>query len=82
MKITINIDCSPAEARAFFGLPDVAPLQEAVMKEAQERMMAALKSMDVEAMFKAWVPGGFEGLEKMQRAFWEGLAGKGKKSGE
>jgi hypothetical protein len=80
MKITIDIDCSPSEARAFLGLPDVAPLQEAVMKEAQERMMAALKSMDAEAMFKAWVPGGFEGLEKMQRAFWEGLAGK--KSGE
>jgi hypothetical protein len=43
-------------------------------------MMAALKSMDAEAMFKAWVPGGLGGLEKMQRAFWEGLAGK--KTGE
>jgi hypothetical protein len=81
MKITIDIDCSPGEARAFLGLPDVAPLQEAVMKEAQHRMMAALKTMEPEAMFKAWVPGGMEGLEKMQRAFWEGLAGK-KKTGE
>ncbi|HWA45710.1 MAG TPA: DUF6489 family protein [Hypericibacter adhaerens] len=76
MKITINIDCSPAEARAFLGLPDVAPLQDAVMKEAEQRMMAALKSMDAEAMFKAWLPGGLGSIEKMQRAFWEGLAGK------
>jgi len=31
MKVTIDIDCTPAEARAFFGLPDVQPLQTAVM---------------------------------------------------
>jgi len=80
MKVKIDIDCSPAEARAFLGLPDVVPLQEAVMKEAELRMMAALKSMDAEAMLKAWLPGGIGGLEKMQRAFWEGLAGK--KTGE
>ena len=24
MKITIDVDCSPEEARAFLGLPDVA----------------------------------------------------------
>lgn len=76
MKIRVDIDCTPVEARTFFGLPDVAPLQEAVMKEAQERMMAALKSMDAEALFKAWMPGGFENLEKIQKAFWEGLGGK------
>jgi len=28
MKITMNIDCTPDEARAFFGLPDVKPMQE------------------------------------------------------
>jgi Family of unknown function (DUF6489) len=80
MKIKLDIDCTPEEARSFFGLPDVAPLQAAVMKEAQDRMMAALKTMDAEGMFKTWMPSGVEGFEKMQRAFWEGLAG-GKKSG-
>lgn len=80
MKIKIDIDCTPAEARAFLGLPDVGPIQETLMKEAETRMMAALKSMDAEAMLKAWMPGGFESLEKIQKAFWEGLAGK--KAGE
>ena len=28
MKVNVEIDCTPEEARAFFGLPDVAPLQE------------------------------------------------------
>src|SRR5262245_27750208 len=29
MKITINIDCTPAEAREMLGLPDLQPLQNA-----------------------------------------------------
>ncbi len=29
MKITVDIDCTPEEARAFFGLPNVQPMQDA-----------------------------------------------------
>src|SRR3546814_5754491 len=39
MKITVNVDCTPEEARRFLGLPDVQPLQEAVMRQMQERVM-------------------------------------------
>jgi hypothetical protein len=42
MKIHLDIDCTPEEARTFMGLPDVGPMQEAVMKEMQDRMMAAM----------------------------------------
>ena len=70
MKITIDIDCTPEEARTFVGLPDVGPLQEAVMAEIQERMVKSLSSMDPEGLFKAWLPAGLEGIEKMQQAFW------------
>ena len=37
MKVQIEIDCTPAEARAFLGLPDVAPLNEAMVAEAVAR---------------------------------------------
>ena len=30
MKITIDFDATPDEARRFFGLPDIAPMQEAL----------------------------------------------------
>jgi hypothetical protein len=53
-------------------------MQAALMKDVETRMKAALSSMDAEKMLKAWLPAGFEGFEKMQRAFWEGLSG-GKK---
>ena len=26
MKITVDVDCTPEEARAFLGLPDVKPM--------------------------------------------------------
>jgi hypothetical protein len=82
MKIKFDIDCTPEEARAFFGLPDVAPMQAALMKDVEARMKAALSSMDAEKMLKAWLPAGFEGFEKMQRAFWEGLSGGKRGPGE
>ena len=36
MKFTINIDCTPEEARAYLGLPDVRPMQEQLLKEMQD----------------------------------------------
>jgi len=47
MKVQIEIDCTPAEARAFLGLPDVAPLNEAMVAEGAEAPAAVAKS-DVE----------------------------------
>ncbi|MFY9972047.1 MAG: DUF6489 family protein, partial [Roseiarcus sp.] len=28
MKITVDVDCTPLEARQFMGLPDVEPMQK------------------------------------------------------
>jgi len=76
MKITIDIDCTPVEARAFFGLPDLTPLQAEMMKQMQERMTAALAGMDAEKLMKTWLSSGAQSLEQMQRAFWEQFAPK------
>ena len=38
MKITVEIDCSPVEARAFLGLPDVSALNARMVEEMQSRM--------------------------------------------
>lgn len=70
MKVTVNVDCSPEEARAFLGLPDVQPLQEAVMAQMQERMMSSLKSMDPEVLLRTWGPMGLNNLEQIQKFFF------------
>ena len=84
MKIEIDIDCTPAEARVFLGLPDVGSLQQALLEQIQERMTASLAGMDPETLFKAWLPGGLQGWEQMQKAFWKGVPGAagGKAGGE
>ncbi len=66
MKITIEVDCTPAEARAFMGLPDVEPLQAEVMGEIQRRAMQALAMTDPQQLLKNWVPWGAQGLETFQ----------------
>ncbi|MGC2854681.1 DUF6489 family protein [Novispirillum sp. DQ9] len=70
MKITIDVDCTADEARHFLGLPDVKPMQDAMMQEIQERMMANLQAMDAETLFKTWLPAQMQGLEQMQKFFW------------
>ncbi len=70
MKIRFDVDCTPEEARAFFGLPDVAPMQRVLVEEIGQRMRAGLEAMDPEALMKTWMPLGLQGLEQAQKMFW------------
>jgi hypothetical protein len=73
MKIKLDIDCSADEARAFFGLPDVKPLQERMMKEIEQRMVQGVAAMDPADMMKTWMPATLQGFDQMQR-FWSQMA--------
>ena len=74
MKVTMNIDCTPEEARRFLGLPDVAPIQEAVLSDLQKRMLENIARLDPETMMKSWF-GGSTNWEEMQKAFWSQFGG-------
>lgn len=74
MKITIDIDCTPDEARTFLGLPDVKPMQEWMLREMQERFAASIGSMGMDEMLKIWMPAGLTGLDQM-REFYSRMAG-------
>lgn len=75
MKITIDIDCTPEEARRFIGLPDVQPMQDALMKEVERRLMANLQAMEPDQLLKTWLPASLQGWETLQQAFWKQMAG-------
>ena len=77
MKFTLDVDCTPEEARIFLGLPDVKPMQDALMAQVRERMVAAVAAMDPEAMVKTWLPAGVQGMEQLQKMFWSQFGGKG-----
>ena len=54
MKVNVEIDCTPLEARQFIGLPDVSPMQVAVMDKLQQQMMANIETVTPEALMKSW----------------------------
>ena len=45
MKINVEVECSPEEARAFLGLPDLRPMQDAVLAKMQQQMMDAVEAV-------------------------------------
>jgi hypothetical protein len=76
MKFTINVDCTPQEARQFIGLPDVGPMQERLMKEVEERMRERIQSLDPETLIRTWVPATIQSLGELQKMFWTQLGTK------
>jgi len=70
MRFQINIDCSPEEARQFFGLPDVLPMQQDLMEMVSRRLSDNIQNMEPEALMKTWVPALFQGWTDMQSQFW------------
>jgi hypothetical protein len=76
MKVNIEMDMTPQEARAFMGLPDVAPIQKKMLEEMQARMKAAFDSGDPEGMMKAWMPlGGADTFTQFQKLMWDAARG-------
>ena len=70
MKVTVNVECSPEEARAFMGLPDVRPMQESLMRDLEERLRGNIQAMNPETMIKTWLPASMQGAEQLQKMFW------------
>jgi hypothetical protein len=77
MKVNVEVTCTPEEARAFFGLPDLKPMQDRILGEIEERLRSSLNAMSPDVVFKTWLPASMQGVEQMQQiqqAFWSQLA--------
>jgi hypothetical protein len=70
MRFQVNLDCTPEEARQFFGLPDIIPMQQAIMEELSKRMAEGIHTMEPDVLMKTWVPALFQGLSQMQQNWW------------
>jgi Family of unknown function (DUF6489) len=69
MKINVEIDCTPEEARSFLGLPNVQPMQEKLLQEMEDRMSASLQAMDPQEMLRQWLAPNLKGLEQVLETF-------------
>ena len=67
MKMNIEIDCTPAEARAFLGLPDVSTLNDHLVNEMKSRMDANLSAMQTDELMKSWASFGLSAQDQFRR---------------
>jgi hypothetical protein len=54
MKLTINVDCTPEEARAFLGLPNVEPLNDTLVNAVKQRIEQNIELVSPEFYLKQW----------------------------
>ena len=76
MKATIEIDCTPQEARAFLGQPDVEAFNAWVMEQMKARFEQNMELLKPEEMMKGWMAVGGQAQDVMRR-FMETAAGAG-----
>jgi len=84
MKLNVEIDLTPLEARQFLGLPDVSPLNDHLVEEMKKRLDANLAMAKPEELMKNWIAfGGQASAEfmKLMSAAAQGYKGGGKAGG-
>jgi hypothetical protein len=67
MKVNVEIECTPAEARAFFGLPDVTGLNDHMVEEMKKRLDANLAMAAPEELMKNWMAFGGQASEQFMK---------------
>ncbi|MCX7357857.1 MAG: DUF6489 family protein [Alphaproteobacteria bacterium] len=73
MKFTVNVECSPEEARRFMGLPDVTPINEALVQEMTTRMQKNLSLMSGESMMSSWMSVGTQAQDAFVKLMTSGV---------
>jgi hypothetical protein len=58
MKINVEVDCTPEEARRFIGLPDFTPVHEKYIQSLMGAMDGAIAPEMIENLMKSWSPMG------------------------
>ncbi len=78
MKVTVEVECTPEEARAFMGLPDVKPMQTAIMANLEQQAQRAVDSLSPETMVKQWFNAMPQVSNQIQEMFGRFLSSGGK----
>jgi hypothetical protein len=73
MKMTIEVDCSPEEARRFLGLPDVSALNDHLVSEMSKRIDANISMLNPEEFMKNWMTFGSGAQEQFRKMMESGL---------
>jgi len=75
MKVTIDIDCTPEEARRFMGLPDLSAVHDAYLAKMRKMVEDGVTADVMTDMMKSWGPMSEAGLGVWTKMF-EQMSGK------
>ena len=75
MKVTVDVDCTPEEARRFLGLPDLTSVHEAYLEKMKKALSEGPSPEIYADMMKAWGPMSEAGMG-MWRQMFEQMSGK------
>lgn len=73
MKITIEIDCTPEEARSFMGLPDVTAANNVYVENIAKAMKGVSSPDQLQEYAQALAPMGQVGLKLFQSFVESGM---------
>lgn len=69
MKINVEVDCTPEEARRAMGLPDLTPIHDKYVATLLDAMSGTgMKPEAIETLMKSWLPVSDAGM-----SFWRSL---------
>lgn len=68
MKINVEVECTPEEARRAMGLPDLTPVHDRYIQMMVDAIGSQGNPEAFEAMLRSWSPMGEAGM-----SFWRGL---------
>lgn len=78
MKISVDVDCTPEEARRFMGLPDLSSVHAVYIGKLERMVDEGITADNVESMMKAWAPMGEAGMT-IWRQMFDQLGGPSKR---
>ena len=75
MKVTVDVDCTPEEARRFLGLPDLSAVHEAYVAKLKSAVTEGPTPETFGDMMKAWGPMNEAGMS-MWKQMLDQMGGK------
>ena len=69
MKINVEVDCTPEEARRAMGLPDFTPIHERYVALLGETLEKGASPELLDQMMRSWAPMGDAGIQLWRKMF-------------
>jgi len=69
MKINVEVECTPEEARRVMGLPDFTPVHDKYIEMLTSSMDGNVSNEMVENMMRSWAPVGDAGMSFWRKMF-------------